>query len=66
MTRTKPAEEEAPRRHRAETAASDLHFLRSLFAELTGETPHSSASRSPAAACPDRLQFVRTPPKCLK
>ena len=63
MTGPKLAESKAPARHGADTAAPDLHFLRSVFDELTGQAQRGPASR-PSAAAPSRPgRIVRTPPK---
>jgi hypothetical protein len=65
MTGSKADDREA-RPHRTADALPELHFLRSLFAELTGEGPRPAAAPPPAAARPDPRRLVRTRPKCLK
>ena len=65
MTGPKPDPKETPPRHPADTVR-ELHFLRSVFAELTGECARPAASPPPAAVPPDPRRLVRTRPKCLK
>jgi hypothetical protein len=65
MTEPKPDARETPPCQPADRLR-ELHFLRSVFAELTGECPRPSASQAPAAVRPDPRRLVRTRPKCLK
>lgn len=61
MTGPKPAKRDTPTRRTVDTAAPDLHFLRSVFGELTGEA-RRAAARPSAATRPQPDRIVRTRP----
>ncbi len=66
MTGPRPGERGAAARRTADTAASDLHFLRAVFAELTGQAPPRRPAQPAAATQPGPVKVVRTRPKPLK
>lgn len=63
MTESKLAQSKTAARRVFDAGAPDLHFLRSVFAELTGEAQRGAVPRPASAAPSQPRQVVRTPSK---
>jgi hypothetical protein len=66
MTGPKPGQGKEQPRRSPETVAADLRFLRSVFAEITGEASGPAASLHAGPTHQTAVKLVRTRPKCLK